>query len=232
MAFVNQLFPDDEEMARDPLAERAAGGGGVRGRRRDIAGGLDGKGRAAGYRGTGTRHGRFGAPPALGGIAVAVVALGGFLAAEGDAVRPLLDLGWSGAGSSAAANAGAGLFALGLYLQQGEGPAPRSWARSRPTRLPLATLTPFTGRLVARVSPRLPAGLGLMASGAGYLGTVLVVSASIDSPIGWPFLALAGAGMGVAVPGLVALIGGLSATPPPSPSAPARSPSAASSPSR
>ena len=73
-----------------------------------------------------------------------------------------------------------------------------------PLALPLAALTPFTGRLVGRVGPRLPAGLGLVMSGVGYLGTALVGASSIDSPIGWAFLAVAGAGMGVAVPGLVA----------------------------
>lgn len=51
---------------------------------------------------------------------------------------------------------------------------------------------------------RIPAGIGLAASGAGYLGAALVGGASIDSPVGWAFLAIAGAGMGVAVPGLVA----------------------------
>jgi DHA2 family methylenomycin A resistance protein-like MFS transporter len=193
----------------------------------------------------------FGAPPALGGITVAVVAFAGFIsverrlsarppsaaaevpaasapvlagvgadaagtgsAPEGDAARPLLDLNWFRRREFCGANACAGLmnlgtlgglFALGLYLQQGEGLSPLEAGLALvPLALPLAALTPFTGRLVARVGPRLPAGLGLMASGAGYLGTALVGSASIDSPIGWAFLALAGAGMGVAVPGLVA----------------------------
>jgi len=70
--------------------------------------------------------------------------------------------------------------------------------------LPLAALTPFTGRLVGRVGPRLPAGIGLAMSGVGYLGTALVGGSHIDAPIGWAFLLVAGAGMGVAVPGLVA----------------------------
>jgi DHA2 family methylenomycin A resistance protein-like MFS transporter len=41
-------------------------------------------------------------------------------------------------------------------------------------------------------------------SGVGYLGTALIGGTNIDTPIGWAFLAVAGAGMGVAVPGLVA----------------------------
>jgi DHA2 family methylenomycin A resistance protein-like MFS transporter len=98
-----------------------------------------------------------------------------------------------------------GLFALGLYLQQGQGLSPLEAGLALvPLALPLAALTPFTGRLVGRVGPQLPAGLGLAASGVGYLGAALVGGPSIDSPVGWAFLALSGAGMGVAVPGLVA----------------------------
>jgi DHA2 family methylenomycin A resistance protein-like MFS transporter len=98
-----------------------------------------------------------------------------------------------------------GLFALGLFLQQGEGLSPLEAGPALvPLALPLAALTPFTGRLVGSIGPRLPAGLGLAASGAGYLGTALVGSSHIDTPAGWAFLLLAGAGMGVAVPGLVA----------------------------
>ncbi len=53
----------------------------------------------------------------------------------------------------------------------------------------------------------MPAGLGLVASGVGYLGTALVGATSIDSPVGWAFLALAGAGMGVAVAGATEALG-------------------------
>jgi MFS transporter, DHA2 family, methylenomycin A resistance protein len=45
---------------------------------------------------------------------------------------------------------------------------------------------------------------GLLASGAGYLGVALLGGGSIVGPGGWAFLALAGAGMGFAVPALVA----------------------------
>jgi DHA2 family methylenomycin A resistance protein-like MFS transporter len=158
--------------------------------------------------------GGFGALPALMGIAVAVVAFGGFVAAEHRAVRPLLDLGWFRRAEFCGANAGAGLmnlgtlgglFALSLYLQETEGLSPlEAGLALLPLALPLAALTPFTGRLVGRVGPRLPAGLGLAASGVGYLGAALVGGPSIDSPVGWAFLAIAGTGMGIAVPGLVA----------------------------
>jgi DHA2 family methylenomycin A resistance protein-like MFS transporter len=166
--------------------------------------------------------------PAVAGIAVALVAFIGFIVVErglsraaagvsGSATgapRPLLDLSWFRRAEFCGANAGAGLmnlgtlgglFALGLYLQQGERLSPLEAGLALvPLALPLAALTPFTGRLVGRVGPRLPAGLGLVMSGAGYLGTALVGASSIDSPSGWAFLFLAGVGMGFAVPGLVA----------------------------
>jgi DHA2 family methylenomycin A resistance protein-like MFS transporter len=168
------------------------------------------------------------------GIVVALSSFAGFVAVErrlsrgaadaepaagvsksaADSARPLLDLSWFRRPEFCGANAGAGLmnlgtlgglFALGLYLQQGEGLSPLEAGLALvPLALPLAALTPFTGRLVGRVGPRLPAGVGLVMSGVGYLGTALVGASSIDSPIGWAFLAIAGAGMGVAVPGLVA----------------------------
>jgi MFS family permease len=98
-----------------------------------------------------------------------------------------------------------GFFALGLYLQEAEGLSTLEAGLALvPLALPLAALTSFTGRLVGRVGPRLPAGVGLALSGVGHLGTALVGSTNIDSPIGWAFLTIAGAGMGVEVPGLVA----------------------------
>jgi DHA2 family methylenomycin A resistance protein-like MFS transporter len=171
--------------------------------------------------------GGFGAAPTIGGMAVAIMAFATFVAVErrlsrataaGDgeepARRPLLDLAWFRRAEFCGANAGAGLmnlgtlgglFALSLYLQETEGLSPLEAGLALvPLALPLAALTPFTGRLVGRVGPRLPAGLGLTASGVGYLGAALVGGPSIDSPVGWSFLAIAGAGMGVAVPGLVA----------------------------
>jgi MFS family permease len=142
------------------------------------------------------------------------VADGGSTGEDAEATRPLLDLGWFRRPEFTGANAGAGLmnlgtlgglFALGLFLQEGEGLSPLEAGLALvPLALPLAALTPFTGRLVGRVGPRLPAGLGLAMSGVGYLGTALVGSSHIDTPIGWAFLFVAGAGMGVAVPGLVA----------------------------
>ena len=167
-------------------------------------------------------NGGFASVPALVGLVVAVAAFAGFIAVErrlsdapqGAARRPLLDLSWFRRAEFSGANAGAGLmnlgtlgglFALGLYLQQDEGLSPLEAGLALvPLAAPLAALTPFTGRLVARVGGRLPAGIGLAMSGVGYLGVALVGGPAIDSPAGWAFLLLAGTGMGIAVPGLVA----------------------------
>jgi DHA2 family methylenomycin A resistance protein-like MFS transporter len=166
-------------------------------------------------------QGGFASGPALGGLAVALVAFAGFVAVErrlsakrSDIPRPLIDPRWFRRAEFTGANAGAGLmnlgtlgglFALSLFLQETEGLSPLEAGLALvPLALPLAVLTPFTGRLVGRVGPRLPAGLGLAASGVGYLGLALVGESSIDSPVGWACLFVAGAGMGVAVPGLVA----------------------------
>jgi EmrB/QacA subfamily drug resistance transporter len=155
----------------------------------------------------------FGSVATLGGGVIALAALAGFVGVERRSRRPLLDLGWfrrqefSGANvGSALMNLGTlgGIFAIGLYLQQDRGLSPLAAGLNLlPLALPLAALTPFTGRLVGVVGARLLAGLGLLASGAGYLGVALLAN-GINNPVGWAFLALAGIGMGIAVPALVA----------------------------
>jgi MFS transporter, DHA2 family, methylenomycin A resistance protein len=156
----------------------------------------------------------FGSAAALAGSAVALAALAGFIGVERRSRRPLLDLGWFRRAEFSGANAGSALmnlgtlgalFAIGLYLQQDRGLSPLAAGLNLvPLALPLAALTPFTGRIVGAAGPRLPAGLGLLASGTGYLGAALLGGGALDQPGGWAFLALAGAGMGLAVPGLVA----------------------------
>ncbi|HVY97447.1 MAG TPA: MFS transporter [Solirubrobacterales bacterium] len=153
-------------------------------------------------------------PAALAGAAVALAALLGFLAAEHRAERPLLEPRWFRRPEFAGANAGAalmnlgtlgGLFAISLYLQQSRGLSPlQNGLALVPLAFPLAALTPFTGRLVAAVGPRWPAGLGLLASGLGYAGLAVGGGGIADDPAGWALLALAGTGMALAVPGLVA----------------------------
>ncbi|HEX3734534.1 MAG TPA: MFS transporter [Solirubrobacterales bacterium] len=156
----------------------------------------------------------FGSAATLAGAAAALATLIGFVGVERRSRRPLLDLGWFRRAEFSGANAGSALmnlgtlgalFAIGLYLQQSRGLSPLAAGLNLvPLALPLAALTPFTGRLVGVVGARLPAGLGLLASGAGYLGTALLGGGAIDGPGGWACLALAGAGMGVAAPALVA----------------------------
>ncbi len=154
-----------------------------------------------------------GSVAALAGGAVALAAFAGFLGVERRSRRPLLDLSWFRRSAFSGANAGSalmnlgtlgGIFAIGLYLQQDRGLSPLAAGLNLvPLALPLAVLTPFSGHIVGVVGARLPAGVGLLASGAGYLGTALL-AAGINNPLGWAFLALAGTGMGVAVPALVA----------------------------
>jgi MFS transporter, DHA2 family, methylenomycin A resistance protein len=121
----------------------------------------------------------------------------------------MLDLGWFALPEFSGANAGSGLmnlgtlgalFAISLHLQQAHGLSP---LRTGLNLVPLAALTPFTGRLVALGGARRPAGLGLLACGCGYLGAAALVG-QLSTPAGWALLALAGTGMAVAVPGLVA----------------------------
>jgi MFS transporter, DHA2 family, methylenomycin A resistance protein len=156
----------------------------------------------------------FGSTATLTGGALALAALAGFLVAEQRSRRPLLDLGWFRRAEFSGANVGSALmnlgtlgalFAIGLYLQQRRGLSPLDAGLNLiPLALPLAALTPFTGRIVGATGARLPAGLGLLASGVGYLGVALLGGSVIVDPGGWAFLALAGTGMGFAVPALVA----------------------------
>ncbi|HEX8752168.1 MAG TPA: MFS transporter [Solirubrobacterales bacterium] len=160
----------------------------------------------------GGRNGLSYAPAVLAAI-VAVLAFAAFLVAERRREGPMLEPSWFARPEFSGANAGAGLmnlgtlgalFAISLFLQQEQGLSPiETGLTLLPLALPLAALTPFTGRLVAAVGPRHPAGWGLLATGAGYLGLGLLGS-SLDSPAGFALLALAGSGMAVAVPGLVA----------------------------
>ncbi|HEX5527361.1 MAG TPA: MFS transporter [Solirubrobacterales bacterium] len=155
----------------------------------------------------------FGSIQTLLGAAVGSLALALFVAVENRRRRPMLEPRWFARPEFAGANVGSGLmnlgtlgglFAISLFLQQDQGLSPMSTGLNLlPLAAPLALLTPFTGRLVATVGARRPAGWGLLATGCGYLGAAALGS-GIDSPAGWLCLAVAGTGMAVAVPGLVA----------------------------
>jgi MFS transporter, DHA2 family, methylenomycin A resistance protein len=158
-------------------------------------------------------HSGFGTAPVIAVAVVAACALGSFVAVELRRCRPLLDVRWLRQPEFSGANAGAGLmnlgtlgalFALSLFLQEVRGLSPlQTGLELVPLAAPLALLALFSGRLVARIGPRLPAGLGLFACGLAYLG-LSTQEAGIEGPFGWALLALGGTGMGVAVPGLVA----------------------------
>lgn len=152
-------------------------------------------------------------PPALAAALVAAAALAAFIACERRRPQPMLELSWFARAEFSGANLGAGLmnlgtlgalFAISLFLQQEHGLSPlRTGVDLLPLAAPLALLTPFTGRLAAAVGPRRPAGLGLLACGCGYLG-LAVLGTDIDTVGAIPLLTLAGTGMAVAVPSLVA----------------------------
>lgn len=144
---------------------------------------------------------------------VALVSLAAFLRIERRREQPMLDLRLFRRPSFTAANAGAGLMNLGtlgaifvisLDLQQVHGTsALQTGVLMVPWALPLAVLAPRVGRLVGRIGPRWPAGLGLTAAGIGY--AMLAVGGVSADPltIGAPLL-LVGLGLAAATPALVA----------------------------
>jgi MFS transporter, DHA2 family, methylenomycin A resistance protein len=158
-------------------------------------------------------HAGYGVPGVLACAAIAGCAGCAFLAVERRRREPMLDPGWFTRARFGAANAGAGLmnlgtlgalFAISLFLQQDEGrSALQTGLAILPLAAPLALLTPLSGRLVAAVGPRRPAGIGLALCGLGYAG-LSVSGARLTGPVGVLLLALAGAGMATAVPALVA----------------------------
>jgi MFS transporter, DHA2 family, methylenomycin A resistance protein len=155
----------------------------------------------------GGREGPTTAALSAGGLSI--LALAGFVGLEWRRQAPMLDPRWFRRLEFSGANTGSGLmnlgtlgalFAISLYLQQQQGLTP---LRTGLNLLPLALLTPFTGRLVAVAGTRRPAGYGLLACGLAYAALALFSSKLTTAP-DWVLLAVAGAGMAVAVPGLVA----------------------------
>lgn len=155
----------------------------------------------------------FGSTPTLLGGVVGLVAFALFVSVENRRERPMLEPRWFSRPEFSGANIGSGLmnlgtlgglFAISLFLQQDQGLSPlRTGLNLLPLAAPLALLTPFTGRLVVAAGARRPAGWGLLATGCGYFGAAALGS-GIEEPAGWLCLAVAGTGMAVAVPGLVA----------------------------
>jgi DHA2 family methylenomycin A resistance protein-like MFS transporter len=158
-------------------------------------------------------HSGFGTVSVVAAALIALAALGSFVAVELRRRRPLIDVRWFSRPEFTGANAGAGLmnlgtlgalFALSLFLQDERGLSPlQTGLNLVPLAAPLAIFALFSGRLIARIGPRVPAGLGLLACAVAYLA-LSTQEAGIEEPLGWALLALGGTGMGIATPALVA----------------------------
>lgn len=98
------------------------------------------------------------------------------------------------------------LFVLSLYFQESRGYSPSSTGLAfLPLTIPTAFNPIFTGRLVARIGPRIPAISGFTLMSAG---TFLQAFTSLSVPA----LALLGFGVSLAIPSLLAAV--VSAAPP------------------
>jgi MFS transporter, DHA2 family, methylenomycin A resistance protein len=155
----------------------------------------------------------FGSAAVVVAAVLAVAAAVAFVGVELRTPSPMLELRHFREPTFTAANLGAGLmnlgtlgalFALSLFLQQVQGHSPAATGvRLLPWLAPLALLAPLTGRLVGQVGPRVPAAAGLGLTGAGYLLlSGLGPGGSYAALV--PPLLLAGLGLALATPALVA----------------------------
>lgn len=150
---------------------------------------------------------------ACGAAAAGVLSLGGFALRERFAARPMFPPslmrvpGFAGANLVAAAMNAVGIgtvFVLTLYLQTVQHrSALQAGAMLLPLFIPLVVLAPLTGRLVARIGPRLPMCAGLALGIAGCLGLVGLSPASGYLRL-LPVLLGLGLGMGLLTPAVVA----------------------------
>ncbi len=138
--------------------------------------------------------------------AVAVVAGAGFVAASRRARDPLLPVSllrvptFTGANAVALAMNLVGngtIYLTTLYLQDVQGrDALRAGLMLVPGLLPLAVLSPVTGRITARLGPRPPMVAGLALGAAGETGLLLLHRAS-PYPLLLPALVGLGVGLGL-----------------------------------
>lgn len=156
---------------------------------------------------------------ALGGAALALLV---FVVVERRVQRPLLDLGLLRRPSFAALLAAALLLQaaafpyltfVGLWVQNILGLSPvQAGLAVTPMALVSLLVGALGGRLLQRMAPQLPVGIGLLLVGAG----VLLEYALLDDGAGWaallPGLAISGLGIGAAMPVLVSAA--LGAAPP------------------
>ncbi|WP_411134511.1 MFS transporter [Streptomyces sp. C10] len=156
---------------------------------------------------------------ALGGAALALLV---FVVVERRVRRPLLDLGLLRRPSFAALLAAALLLQaaafpyltfVGLWVQNILGLSPvQAGLAATPMALVSLLVGALGGRLLQRMAPQLPVGIGMLLVGAG----VLLEYALLDDGAGWaaliPGLAVSGLGIGAAMPVLASAA--LGAAPP------------------
>jgi MFS transporter, DHA2 family, methylenomycin A resistance protein len=150
-------------------------------------------------------------PPVVSALAVAMVSAVVFIRTERRRRDPMLELGYFEDPTFSAANAGSGLmnlgtlgalFAFSIYLQQQEGESPiQAGLHILPWTAGLAVFAIIGGRIAQRFGPRLPAGLGLAATGVAFV--VVALLPSQDGPAALVALGFAGIGLGIATPALV-----------------------------
>jgi DHA2 family methylenomycin A resistance protein-like MFS transporter len=150
-------------------------------------------------------------PPVVSALVVAVLSAVVFIRTERRRREPMLELGYFENATFTAANAGSGLmnlgtlgalFAFSIYLQQQEGESPiEAGLHILPWTAGLAVFAIVGGRIAQRFGPRLPAGLGLAATGIAFVVVALLPSQS--GPAALVALGVAGIGLGLATPALV-----------------------------
>jgi MFS family permease len=153
------------------------------------------------------------------GLVAGVIMLVAFLIVERRSAHPLVNLAlfrartFAGVNLMTAALYGAlygGLFFLPLNLIQAQGyDAARAGLTFLPFSLMLALLSPWAGRLVDRIGPRLPLTAGPAIVGAGF-GALALPSLTDGPVVFWttyfPGILLIGLGMGITVAPLVTTV--------------------------
>ncbi|GAA5187756.1 MFS transporter [Rugosimonospora acidiphila] len=189
-------------------------GGGARGRSPDLAGLIAAAATLGALVFAVITAGRTGlSAEVLAAAVVAVLAGAGFVAAERRARDPMLPPGllrvpaFTGANAVALAMNVVGngtIYLTTLYLQdvQGRGPLPAGLLMV-PGFVPLAALSPITGRITARLGPRPPMIAGLVLGAAGVAGLTLVGPSS-PYPVLLPALLGLGLGLGLLTAAVVA----------------------------
>jgi EmrB/QacA subfamily drug resistance transporter len=100
------------------------------------------------------------------------------------------------------------IFFLSLFMQQVQGYSPTgAGVRQLPTTLGVMVMAVLSGRIVARIGPRLPIAVGMGITGAALL---LMTTVQYNTPYShwWYFMALTGIGVGLVMSPMTAAIMG------------------------